>query len=164
MKIKILGNECCPEYKGKITTIVKVEKYFISTELCHVAGGEFTDEEVEILTNPDGTPWVEPNYKVVGSLTDMLPSVWGLPDTLEGLRALNQQIKKPIMTTIIEKLKNLTLSAEDRVLRKHGFEDENGKITGQAQRMMAAESADERWAKRRLEVAADLLKLDSEEK
>lgn len=72
--------------------------------------------------------------------------------------------KKTFMSDIVQKLKNLTLSPTDRILRKHGLEDECGKLSDEAYRMMDRELNEELWKSRREAIAADLMKLEAEEK
>lgn len=72
--------------------------------------------------------------------------------------------KKSFMSNIMQKLKDLTLSETDRLLREEGFEDENGKMTPQAEDLMDEELLNERWQKRREEVAANIKKIKEQEK
>lgn len=72
--------------------------------------------------------------------------------------------KKTIMQNLVSKIKNLKLSPNDRVLRKHGLENECGEPTSTAQQMMLDELATQAWATRRDELAANLIELDKEEK
>ena len=77
--------------------------------------------------------------------------------------SMTQKVSKT-MSSIIKKIKDIKLSQEDRLLRKHGFEDEDGKMTSEAMDLMDEEIQQERWEKRRLEIAADLKLVEAQEK
>jgi len=63
---------------------------------------------------------------------------------------------------IIKQIKDLTLSSEDRILRKNGFEDENGKMMETAKTMMTDEIIEREWKERRKDVAEKLKELDKD--
>jgi hypothetical protein len=71
----------------------------------------------------------------------------------------NNNKGKGIMSSIVKKLKDLALSEEDALLREYGFEDENGKMTQQAKDMMLEEMLQNKWNKRKEDVAAGLKKI-----
>lgn len=77
---------------------------------------------------------------------------------------LNQQTKKSFLMNIVDKIKFAALKPTDKILRTEGLEDENGKMTSQAEEMMATELQEERWAARREAVAADIKAVRDEEK
>lgn len=199
----------------------------------HAPGSTYPDEEeLEILTNPDGTRWVhpdqaQPKFKVgdkvritgrphKGKIGILKPHPCGDPSwfQIDGygyqphelekiedetkassirpfefsaplfhemftdesvdyfrwfdtfIKPTNEpQAQKPTNTmSIIKKLKDLTLSKEDRILREQGFEDENGRLSSVTSEMMHEEIIEERWSTRRIEVAKDLLTLKAEDK
>ncbi len=68
------------------------------------------------------------------------------------------------MSSIVKKIKDLALSETDRSLREHGFEDESGQMTEQAENMMDEEILQERWKARREEVAQSIKTVKAEEK
>ena len=81
------------------------------------------------------------------------------------VEVVEEKIKETIKEMdIIKKIKDLTLSKEDRSLRENGFEDENGKPTGLALNMMNDELLAEKWSTRRTDIAKDLIKIKAEEK
>jgi len=113
---------------------------------------------------PDGSWKKEAIEKAPEEGAEFNPSMWRIGYYSTGDGTSPTPKKKGFMSNIVEKIKNLKLSATDRVLRKHGLEDENGKATEEAARMMKEELLDERWASRREAIAADLTKIDEEEK
>lgn len=127
-------------------------------------------DEFEILTNPDGSPWVNPNELYVldeqfYDINTWVKNYYGIKQLSMSDWAYSVAPKKPtFMSSIVRKIKDLTLSADDRILRKHDFEDENGKVTESALTMMEDELAEERWNTRRTEVAEQLRKVEAEDK
>lgn len=83
--------------------------------------------------------------------------IWGIKTN----ESLTQKVTKT-MNSIVKKIKDLKLTESDRLLRKHGFEDENGNMTSEAMDLINEELQQERWDKRRLEIAADLKLVDQE--
>lgn len=63
------------------------------------------------------------------------------------------------MSTTSKKIQELNLSEEDRLLRKYGLEDENGKRTSEGQTVMA----DLLWTEKRDEIVATLKKIEAQE-
>lgn len=118
------------------------------------------------------------NLRMVGTIRELKDNEWLVdwdlgynvdityPESrLELVQDSIQPIKKPtFMSSIVRKIKDLTLSSDDRILRKHSFEDESGEMTSQAEDMMDYEILAERWAKRRVEIAEQLRKVEAEEK
>lgn len=87
-----------------------------------------------------------------------------LIDSLRYSLTANRPEKKTFMSQMIQKIKDLALSETDRILRKHGFEDENGKITKTTEELMLDELVTERWKTRREEVATSIKKVEENEK
>lgn len=81
-------------------------------------------------------------------------SYWGLNPNIPLLIKPKHSFMSDIATT----LKNALLSKTDRILREHGLEDENGKITNEAGKLMVTELAEARWLERREDIAKVLLK------
>jgi hypothetical protein len=69
-----------------------------------------------------------------------------------------------IVTRTLDRIKNLTRSAEDRVLIKHEFEDDDGKATKAARQFVVRMWAEESWKTERLNVAKQLIAADKLEK
>ncbi len=90
------------------------------------------------------------------------PYQW--PQQIYPFKLTEPEAQKEKTMSLIKKLKDLTLDADSRILRKNGFEDDNGKMTEAAEDMMDDEIMNERWKARRAEIAADLRKLEEEEK
>ena len=105
----------------------------------------FQDDDLESFEEPKNEPEVS-------------SSTWHVTN-----QPINPK-KHNFMIDIIQQLKDLTLSAEDRILRDYGFETLDKKMTDLAHNMMREELTEERWAARRLEVAENLLKLKDEKK
>jgi hypothetical protein len=87
-------------------------------------------------------PWDEEKVKLFNSYQPNLPT------------------KKNIMCEIIEKIKSLALSGDDRILRKYGVEDSEGQPTEIGLKMAALKC----YADKRAEIIADLKKVEESEK
>ena len=72
--------------------------------------------------------------------------------------------KQTIMSTIKTTLKNLILSAQEKVLRKNNLEDEHGEMTQESRDLMSEEMQEERWATRRDTIAKQLIEKEESEK
>lgn len=234
---------CCAFENGDVGKIIFVDNRWKIENEFHLlqtkSEGYFQEDEIEILTNPDGTPWVHPDkqkFKVgdrvmivkdgpenhsgkgvgyefeireisnnycrekVGvsrgvrtSLLEkieepktarevmMMSTPSGIPTFFEEFRKLSERKfekyylgvdfgyeskpkRKSFMSNIVEKIKNLKLSETDRILRKHGLEDENGRMTSEAMDLMDEELQQDRWKTRREEIAKDILAVESEDK
>ncbi len=135
------------EYEGKIVTVSAVKDGRITNILeWEQKGWGYCEGWFELL---------EP-YKIfvdeaVGF--GIYKSKQSLMDTLCGTSS-----------SIIRKIKDLVLTADDRILRKHGFEDSCGDTNGSARELMVSELVEERWKTRRADVAENLRTVEAEEK
>jgi hypothetical protein len=248
MSARLIGTDCCKDEQGTVRTISQnkmrlpvVVWYFRQSEM---NGHEFKNgDELEILTNPDGSPWMHPQKfksryrvgdiykweqkhlfkevrevkkdKVVFGLAaktieearatenDYNTQGWKREEIDDhmcfvehGVRGLKVEMvrcdeampfwpdipediyksltmdwafgsaptKPKFMSSIVRKIKDLTLSADDRILRKHGFEDNCKDMTEQTRDMMLEEILADRWASRRADVAKDLKKVEAADK
>lgn len=114
------------------------------------------EKEPSPVKNQLKEPWVF--YKEIARMQreNARLSLFGCP-----VYPISQFITKPkqsFMSNIATTLKNALLSKTDRILREHGLEDENGKITNEAARLMLTELAEARWLERREDIAKVLLK------
>jgi hypothetical protein len=233
-KIKMLNSDdgCHRDYP-EIATVKSINE---SGVIVNYHDGESHTEtnldswELEILKNPDGSPWVHPdkqqfkvgdmvlrgaNYYKVRSIPGdkiwkgagissnygiLLDNGWmdgrgeWVPESFvkkieepkyqvpkdffepgrillpKSLEEIAQEIingfkpKKGFMSTIVEKIKDLALPSTSRILRQHGLEDQNGKMTPDACRMIQDEIMEKAWQERREAIAADIKKVEDEEK
>lgn len=137
------------------------------------------DDELEIISNPDGSKWCNHNPSAygecIGCAQDSINPYFSKPFNWIGSQAYSvpngaiesltnePKAQKGFIMNVVDKIKNFKLTKEDRILRENGLEDEDGKMTGLAGEMMSDECVSERWATRRLEVAKDLLEIKNEE-
>lgn len=174
MRIKALTSECHLT-KERIYTYDGINTFKQNGKhSCTFVDFNWQRFELEILTNSDGTPWVHPDQQMNCGCAFCYDDsfIFNEQATINNIISTYREQyinepkaqKKGIIMNAIDKLKNLALSKEDRILRDEGLEDSNGKITEEAKQLMAEEMRDERWATRRLEIAKDLLKIKSEEK
>ncbi|TAL21828.1 MAG: hypothetical protein EPN94_12145 [Nitrospirae bacterium] len=68
-------------------------------------------------------------------------------------------LKKTLMSNIIDKVKNLLLSPEEKLLRKHGLKNENGGYTNDFKELAIEKLCKDKEA----EIIADVQKIDAEE-
>lgn len=101
----------------------------------------------------NGIVYADQNDSLVGSVET--------PINLINEPTMVQKVKNT-MSSLVKKLKDLKLSAEDRILREEGLEDENGNLTYATLEMMQTELIEERWEARKSQIAKDLLKLKEE--
>ena len=169
MKIKIIKSRCCPEITGDTLIVEEVYESCVDTNDGVHSPGEYypEDEEIEILTNPDGSKWCIHNStgygECMGCAQD-LAKVFNVPRSATESLTNEPKAQKGLIMNVVGKIKNFKLTKEDRILRENGLEDEDGKITECAENMMDEEIMKERWATRRLEVAKDLLDIKNEDK
>jgi len=139
---------------GDIGTITKIDNSSVPYKI----DDNYWASEVEKINKPKSFRYI-PNY-----FPELATYNWNYQKIkISTNESLTQKAKKT-MNNLVSKLKDLTLTKEERILREQGLEDEHGEMTGQAISMMHEEMEKERWASRRKEIAKDLLKLKEEEK
>ena len=74
--------------------------------------------------------WLNNNQKYPIVYDEVAPLDWKVIDWAFGSKIKNN--KKTFMSKISEFAKNLTLSADEKLLRKHGLKDVNGEFTEEA--------------------------------
>jgi hypothetical protein len=176
-KVKYLRSREAEKANGGIVTITKTFENICNGKMMGAYDtnspdfGGIWEDELELVDNQ--------NYIITDISPDQMEFNNSLPKfadeqfirdykTYIKITNLNNKFNEPqaqrkgFMTSIVDKIKNLALSATDRVLRKHNFEDENGKMTDLAREMMTQEAQEALWATRREAVSADLTKLDEE--
>lgn len=155
-RVRIHGRDSISSIRlnGQIATITRVENTYVNVdkEGANTYGIQLC--EIEKIEDAPKSKFMAIDYALKESDRSAFTTLY-----------FNEpQAQKSIFMNIVDKIKNFKLSAEDRILRENGLEDDNGKITEEAKIMMHEELRDERWATRRLEIAADLLKIKAEEK
>jgi hypothetical protein len=184
MKVRMTVCSCCSSSIGQIATVKPSLQYdckwIIEYKNTHHAL-DYNDknEELEILENPGGSKWVHPEkIQKPKSATEVImmnmvmdniarmnhPPMFYGKSLGELLMERKSPKRKSYMSSIVEKIKNLKLSETDRILRKHGFEDESGKMTEEAENLMDEEILQERWLKRREEIATDIKSVEESDK
>lgn len=89
---------------------------------------------------------------------------WNIPSSPVSVTNMFIKPKPSFMSNVKTILKNLTLSATDKVLRAHDLEDEHGSMTMEARQLMNDELIEDRWAFRREQIAQQLELSDKEQK
>jgi hypothetical protein len=121
---------------GKEYTVTNVGETFITIDWGYNSSWYFPKSAFEKIASLETLERPYMTATALHLLDQMKAYAW--PENYAGQWTLlnNNENKKSIMTNIISFAKNLTLSKEEKLLRKHDLKDSCGDYTAQAERLV----------------------------